>query len=122
MPKQKHTPFNVILEDNGTFKAYDVMPYLMRCFNNKKNRKAGILESKDNFRDFVKYESMYMYWARCQYEIILSDWPCQKNHEKWDVYRQIMMNLDIVTDVLLKNLGLIELLNAEYKTTVNNED
>lgn len=122
MSEQKHTPFNVILEDNGIFKAYDVMPYLMRCFDDKKNRKAEILESKDKFRDFVKSESMYMYWARCQYEIILSDWPCQKKHEKWDVHRQIMMNLDIVTDVLLKNLGLIELLNTEYKTTVNNED
>ena len=42
----------------------------------------------------------YQFWSRCEYEIILIDWPCQQKHEKWDVYKQIMMNIDIVTDIL----------------------
>ena len=47
---------------------------------------------------------MYQWWARCEYEIILSDWPCQKVEEKWDIYRQIMLNIDIITDVFIENI------------------
>lgn len=47
---------------------------------------------------------MYQWWSRCEYEIILVDWPCQKKSEKWDVYKQVMMNIDIITEILMKNV------------------
>jgi hypothetical protein len=42
-----------------------------------------------------------MFWSRCEWEIILMDWPCQRHEEKWDVHRQISMNIDIIVDILM---------------------
>ena len=98
--------FNVIIYDInlGKFIEYDIMPYLIRTYNEKKENKETLPETFDEFKNFVKDESQYQFWARCEYEIILIDWPCQKNYEKWDVYKQIMMNLDIVTKVFMENV------------------
>jgi hypothetical protein len=84
----------------------------------------------DEFKEFVEDESQYQFWSRCEYEIILSPWPyvlspsegydkskendidAWKEHwkkhldscDKWDVYDQIMMNLDIVTKLLMESI------------------
>lgn len=93
--------FNVIIEDNGKFKAYDIMPYLLRTY--KEKYKGTILDGS-SIKEFIDKESMYQWWSRCEYEIILSDWPCQKKSEKWDIYKQIQMNIDIIADVFKENL------------------
>lgn len=99
--------FNVIIYDPNLrkFVEYDIMSYLIRTYNEKKERKETLPKTFDEFKNFVKSESQYQFWSRCEYEIILIDWPCQKNHEKWDVYKQIMMNLDIVTKVFMENIN-----------------
>ena len=99
--------FNVIIFDPNSkeFVKYDIMPYLIRTYNKRKERKETLPETFDEFKSFVKSESQYQFWARCEYEIILIDWPCQKNYEKWDVHKQIMMNLDIVTKVFMENIN-----------------
>ena len=82
------------------------------------------------FKEFAKKESQYQFWARCEYEIILAPWPylpspsesydkskendvnVWKEHwkkfletcDKWDVYDQIMMNIDIVTKILMEEV------------------
>ena len=98
--------FNVIIYDPNLkeFVKYDIIPYLIRTYNKKKERKETLPKTFDEFKNFVKSESQYQFWARCEYEIILIDWPCQKKYEKWDVYKQIMMNLDIVTKVFMENI------------------
>ena len=98
--------FNVIIYDPNLreFVKYDIMPYLIRTYNEKKEKKETLPETFDEFKNFVKNESQYKFWARCEYEILLIDWTCKKNHEKWDVYKQIMMNLDIVTKVFMENI------------------
>lgn len=94
--------FNVIINDfnAGTFEPYDVMPYLIREYNESKNKPFTFEE----FKSFVERESRHQWWARCEYEIILSDWPGQKHHAKWDIYKQVMINLDIVTTILMENV------------------
>lgn len=51
----------------------------------------------DKFCEEVKSELMYHYWSKCEWEIILSDWPPSEtfNKEKIDVFDQIMLNKDI---------------------------
>lgn len=95
--------FNVILYDpnKNRFVQYDVIPYFINCYKEKKKDKPKTFEE---FRDFVKARSQYMYWARCQYEIILSDWPCGKTTYKLDVHEQIMNNIDLVTTIVINNL------------------
>lgn len=94
--------FNVITYDfnRGKFVPYNVIPYLVGVYN----KEQPDLESFDDFKEFVRKESMYQFWGRCEYEIILVDWPCQKKEEKWDVYEQILMNLDLITETLIWNL------------------
>lgn len=102
--KKNIISFNVInFEFNsGKFEAYDVMPYFIRCYRDEKKDKRPV--TFDEFKEFVKSKSIYMYWARCEYEIILSDWPNGSKRKKIDIHEQIMMNIDIVTDVLMKNV------------------
>lgn len=123
--------FNVINFDFNAkkFKAYDVIPYFVREYHEQIERynaaKLELEEAKtedeikiaksnldywkvpvtfDEFKQFVKDRAQYQFWSRCEYEIILVDWPCQKTEEKWDVYDQIMMNLDIVTQIVMDSI------------------
>ena len=102
--KKNIISFNVINFDfnSGKFEAYDVMPYFIRCYRDENKDKRPV--TYDEFKEFVKSKSIYMYWARCEYELILSDWPNGSKQKKIDIHEQIMMNIDIVTDVLMKNV------------------
>lgn len=120
--------FNVINYDiNGrNFKSYNIIPYLISCYNKEKNKPKTF----DEFKEFIENESMYQWWSRCQYEIILSPWPCvsapnegwdttnendvQAWKEHWkkhlngckkiDVYDQVMMNLDVITKLVMETV------------------
>lgn len=117
--------FNVINFDfnNRTFKSYNIIPYLLSCYNEEKNKPKTF----DEFKDFIKNKSMYRWWSRCEYEIILSPWPyvsspserydkkgeddveAWKEHwkkhlqecEKIDVHYQVMMNIDVITKLFM---------------------
>lgn len=101
---EKATPFNVIIFNPNTdkFEPYNVMWYMIDVYNNQKTKPVTFEEC----RKFIEDESQYQFWGRCQYEIILVDWPCQKTEHKIDVHEQIMMNLDVVTNLFMKNVGL----------------
>lgn len=94
--------FNVIIYDFNSKKMvpYDIIPYLVRCYD-KSNDKPSTFEE---LKDFIIKESKYQWWSRCEYEIILSDWPNQDKEEKWDVYEQVMMNIDIITNIIFKEI------------------
>lgn len=95
--------FNVIIEDvnRQKFTTYDVIPYLVKCYLEAKKKP----ETFEEFKKFVDRESKYQFWSRCQYEIILSAWPPVNGfEEKWDVYQQIVMNIDVVTKLLMQSI------------------
>lgn len=94
--------FNVIIYDinRKKFKPYGVMGFFVNEYNKEENKP----ETFDEFKEFVERKSKWMFWSRCEYEIILSDWPPSGVKEKWDIYRQIMMNIDIVTGILMENV------------------
>ena len=96
--------FNVITYDfnQKKFVPYDVIPYLVRTYEDKSGKDKP--KTREEFRKFVDEESMYEFWGRGEYEIILVDWPNEQHHEKWDVYGQIKMNLDTVTDILMESV------------------
>lgn len=107
--------FYVIWENNGDFEPYDVIPYLTHSYIKRvrwkkeaelandtyEDRYRKVPETYDEFREFVKQESMYQWWSRCEYEIILRDWPGQRKEEKWDIHKQLMMNIDIVVELIM---------------------
>ena len=69
--------FNVINYNfnSGKFVGYDIMPYLIRAYEKKKEKKETLPETFDEFKNFVKSESQYQFWSRCEYEFLVAKWP-----------------------------------------------
>lgn len=116
--KKKNIPaYNVILWDvnRDQIEYYDIMPYLIDCWNSEKKRKRKTWDydhkfSEDNtrmpdtfdeFRDFVKSNCQHRFWGRCEYEIIVCGWPKRNNETKIDAYEQIKQNIDVVTGLFM---------------------
>lgn len=95
--------FYVIVYDinRKTFIPYDVIPYLKKCYYEATDKP----ETLEEFKNFVERQSMYQWRSRCEYEIILLDWPSQCQQKKIDVHYQVMTNLDAVTKVLMESIN-----------------
>ena len=95
--------FYVINEDINSkkFVPYDVMPYLLECYDKAEHKPITFKE----FKTFIENKSRYMWWSRCEYEIVLQSWPTGKIEKKIDIYYQLMMNIDIVTETLISNIN-----------------
>lgn len=106
MKKKTPIPFYVIIDDvnKQEFVKYDVMPYLNRCYDEAKKDKRP--KTFDEFKEFVISKSRYMYWHRCEYEICLVGWVSKTGTAKVDVCWQIENNLDLVTKLLMFNVGI----------------
>lgn len=91
--------YNVIIYNinKKVFEPYNIIPYLVEQYNNLKEPPTTF----DAIKQFIKKESMYMWWARCEYEIVLTSWPNKDVEEKWDIYKQIDMNIDLITKLFM---------------------
>ena len=98
--------FNVIIWDinSRTIEPYDVLPYFRREYKSLKKKDRPI--TREQWKEFVRRRGMYMFWARCEYEILISEWPPSKEdkHIKIDVWQQIDNNLDLVVDLLMSEM------------------
>lgn len=96
--------FNVIWCNVNTNKmeAYDITPTLINAYKSKKKKNRPT--TFEEFKEFIISESRYHWWAKCQYEIILSDWPCMKYQYKWDIHMQVMMNIDLITRIIMEEV------------------
>lgn len=130
MAKKILKKFNVLFWNFNLDKLehYDVLPYFRRCFEERskefkrfsKTKKYQKLSEEakaewlkyhfvpktfEEFKKFVESESRYMFWARCEYEMIVHGWPVKKDDYKLDIHEQIMMNIDIVAEILMNELN-----------------
>ncbi len=94
----KITNFYVIVWDcnSQVFKPYDIIPYLLKCYKGSKDKPKTF----DDLKKFIEKQSMYMWWSRCEYEIILKDWPSGDKSEKWDIHKQVMMNINTIANII----------------------
>lgn len=95
-------PYNVITFEvnRRKFKRYDVMSYFIRAYENARKKP----KTDEEIKNFVIKEARYMFWARCGWEIIISDWPSQQTSSKIDVYYQIESNIDLVVRAFKENI------------------
>lgn len=100
--------FNVILMDfnNKSVIPYDVLPYFRRNWE-KESQDMSSPFSREELKEWIINKAKYQFWARCEYEIMIGPWPYQENKvaeelTKIDVFKQIMFNIDIITDILTK--------------------
>ena len=86
---------------------YDVLPYLRNRLEERiekhredKDKYLKAPKSFNEFKRFVEDESLYQFWSRCEYEMIVHGWPVKRNDYKIDVHEQIMMNIDVISGIL----------------------
>ena len=104
-------PFNVIIEDNGRFRPYDIMRYLVDAWSKLKSsrsRYAKAPQTKKELGEWINSQMKYMYWGRCEYEMVLTSWPSGRAEKKIDIYEQYKMNESIVLDVFINNINFVE--------------
>lgn len=93
--------FNVINYDfnKKEFYAYDVIPYLLERYDKEDDDKKP--KTFDEFKKFIDSWAMYQWWSRCQYEIVLQNWPNGDVDKKVDVYWQVKNNIDLITEMVM---------------------
>lgn len=112
--------FNVLEYNWNTRKPsyYNVIPYFKNNWNNKKsNFEKEKVKDKKTLKEWIERASQYQYWARCEYEFLMGPWPYREDTiindlKKIDIHEQIMMNIDILTDLLYSEFKL----NRKEKT------
>lgn len=102
MKMKRKKSFNVIFYDwnNKKFIPYDIIPHLVDHYKMAKQKPSTFEE----FKEFIKHESLYQWWSRCEYEIILQSWPNGDLEKKIDIHWQVMMNIDLITEILIDEI------------------
>ena len=75
--------FKVLIYKNEKVEHYDVLPYFRNCWKEKYNKeeKEAIKQAKQPakrkqlFKEYIISRSKYMFWARCEWEMLLANWP-----------------------------------------------
>ena len=69
---------------------------------NEYNKEKDVNMTKESFKEAIRKEIMYYFWAKCEYEIVITNlFEPATVQEKIDVAAQIMINFDIFIDYLL---------------------
>jgi hypothetical protein len=102
---QQIDKFNVIIYDvnRRTFIPYDIMPVLVREYNDKNKKEKPV--TFNEFKEFIEGIALYFWAYKCEYEIVLTDWPNNTIETKIDVYAQVMMNIDVITKLLMNTVN-----------------
>lgn len=63
------------------------------------------IEDKQNFSEKIKRIARYYFWAKCEYEILITSWIGNNNFKdkKIDVYDQLELNWDRFIDYIWEN-------------------
>ena len=84
-----------------TYNIFNHASFVEDIMKMKKNNASTV-----DFKDRLKQVLMYYFWAKCEYEVIVSAWPPNENvpEQKIDAYSQVMMNFDTFYRYLYSNL------------------
>lgn len=98
--------FNVIYQDFNSkkFIPYDIIPYFVNKYNKLKKKDRPKKDSQ--LKVWIESEAKYMFWSRCEYEILIAGWPNTETVEKWDIYKQIMMNIDVIVELIVQEINI----------------
>ena len=99
--------WNVLIHDFNKDKIKKYNIFRADLFEDIKNAKC---KTFGELREIIDKWAKYHYWSRAEYEIVVgglfSKYP--EKFEKIDIYRQIEINLDRITEYVGKNLGVLE--------------
>lgn len=117
--------------NTGKVTSVDVLDYVFRSILTKEGKfdrkkftvfdrswKRVPVKSKDELKRLVELELRDMFWCRCEWEVVVCDWPYRDDGliksarpYKIDVYDQIEPNLPVIVDLVWNYVMSLE--NAE---------
>jgi hypothetical protein len=92
----------------------EIQPELRNFFKEELTWRIEYKRCK-NMDELIKYtvekqldrQCMYYFWAKCEYEVIVSAWPPKDGSErKIDIYTQLKKNWDIFKELVFRELKL----------------
>lgn len=122
---KQNKKFNVFVWEfnSSSPEAYDIIAPLANEWKSKKGKKSAYWgydsKTKANLSQpstmkeleaWVDREAQYRWWAKCEYEMIVSPWPPKEDTDKKvDVYSQVKANLSLITEVLAEAINFKEI-------------
>lgn len=124
--------FNVINNMYGRFEKYDVINRLRQTWEFWEEKWAEYQndpdiqcnpddylrkpETDEEIARWVTKELKYIFWGKCEWEMILSPWPYrhledgtpilkQGEYKKIDVWDQCEMNLDLIIQIFIEDVA-----------------
>lgn len=100
--------YNVYVENfnKREIEKYDIFKY--GCLEETFKEIKKETNSKEEFLEEIRKELMYRFWSKCEWEIILSDWPPSKNGSfkelKISVFDQINLNWHIFSEYVWNSI------------------
>lgn len=70
--------------------------------------KKGKIKDRLQLREYLRVEFMYRYWCKREWEISVGDLYEKdlNKYEEIDVYDQLEANLDVITDYIIREMGI----------------
>lgn len=102
--------FNVLEFDVNSRKTkpYDVLPYFRNSWASKYNKEEKDeikkTRSKELFKEYIRTQAHYQFWARCEYEILVGSWPFGSYRLTQDMKDFLKNNPDLDLDNFAKNI------------------
>ena len=103
MAKMKFNVLHLNYNKNEV-EPYDILPYFRDCWKAKyyKEEVTKIKEAKTQnkrkklLKDFIESRSLYMFWARCEWEFLVAHWPfgSKQMYEDLKVFWKDYPNID----------------------------
>lgn len=77
--------------------------------------KEYLIDKKFKFRDNLtcindfleerlKSECRYYFWGKCEYEVVIHDWPNERIERKIDIFEQLESNWNIFSKIVLAEI------------------
>lgn len=84
--------------------------------------KKGKIKDRLQFRECLRSEFMYRYWCKREWEISVGDLYEKdlNKYEEIDVYDQLEANLDVITDYIIREMGITFNKKSKLKERVAN--
>lgn len=84
--------------------------------------KKGKIKDRIQFRECLRSEFMYRYWCKREWEISVGDLYEEdlSKYEKVDVYDQLEANMDVITDYIIREMGITFNKKSKLKERVAN--
>lgn len=67
-----------------------------------KKGKSAKLTPEDLIEHELRNKCMYFFWAKCEYEVVVTGWPNTDIEKKIDVYLQLAANWDVFKQLVFE--------------------